>query len=93
MMVDVATGIARILKQEGVEKVFGIIDGTYFGFYASLHKLGIEIVTPRHESCAAHMAGAYARLTEPRGAELPTHCDRMLGSAADGDQRSSRRRD
>ena len=55
--------LARMLQAEGVEKVFGIIDGTYFGFYSNLHKLGIEIVTPRHESCAAHMAGAYARLT------------------------------
>ncbi|HXW10476.1 MAG TPA: thiamine pyrophosphate-binding protein [Steroidobacteraceae bacterium] len=55
--------LARMLLAEGVEKVFGIIDGTYFGFYSNLHKLGIEIVTPRHETCAAHMAGAYARLT------------------------------
>ena len=55
--------LARMLQAEGVEKVFGIIDGTYFGFYSSLHKLGIEIVTPRHETSAAHMAGAYARLT------------------------------
>ena len=54
---------ARMLLAEGVEKVFGIIDGTYFGFYSALHRLGIEIVTPRHESSAAHMAGAYARLT------------------------------
>jgi acetolactate synthase-1/2/3 large subunit len=54
---------ARMLLAEGVEKVFGIIDGTYFGFYSALHRLGIEIVTPRHETCAAHMAGAYARLT------------------------------
>lgn len=59
--------LARILQAEGVEKVFGIIDGTYFGFYSSLHKLGIEIVTPRHETCAAHMAGAYARLTGKLG--------------------------
>src|SRR5512139_3954931 len=55
--------LARMLQAEGVEKVFGIIDGTYFGFYSSLHNLGIEIVTPRHETCAAHMAGAYARTT------------------------------
>ena len=55
--------LARMLKAEGVEKVFGIIDGTYFGFYSNLDKLGIEIVTPRHETCAVHMAGAYARLT------------------------------
>jgi acetolactate synthase-1/2/3 large subunit len=55
--------LARMLLAEGVEKVFGIIDGTYFGFYSALHRLGIDIVTPRHESSAAHMAGAYARLT------------------------------
>jgi acetolactate synthase-1/2/3 large subunit len=55
--------LARMLQAEGVEKVFGIIDGTYFGFYSALHELGIDIVTPRHESSAAHMAGAYARLT------------------------------
>jgi len=55
--------IARMLQAEGVDKVFGIIDGTYFGFYSALHRLGIEIVTPRHETSAAHMAGTYARLT------------------------------
>jgi len=59
--------LARMLQQEGVEKVFGIIDGTYFGFYSALHRLGIEIVTPRHETSAAHMAGAYARLTGKLG--------------------------
>jgi len=64
-MTEISGGevLARMLQAEGVEKVFGIIDGTYFGFYSSLHRLGIEIVTPRHETCAAHMAGAYARLT------------------------------
>ena len=55
--------VARLLAAEGVEKVFGIIDGSYFGFYSSLPGLGIEIVTPRHEASAVHMAGAYARLT------------------------------
>ncbi len=59
--------IARMLQAEGVSKVFGIIDGTYFGFYAALHRLGIEIVTPRHETSAAHMAGAYARVTGKLG--------------------------
>src|SRR5512147_3295803 len=64
-MADITGGevIARMLQAERVEKVFGIIDGTYFGFYSALHRLGIEIVTPRHETSAAHMAGAYARLT------------------------------
>ncbi|MCC6797084.1 MAG: thiamine pyrophosphate-binding protein [Candidatus Hydrogenedentes bacterium] len=59
--------IARMLKVEGVEKVFGIIDGTYFGFYSSLRKYGIDLITPRHETSAAHMAGAYARITGKLG--------------------------
>ncbi len=64
-MAEISGGevLARMLQKEGVDKVFGIIDGTYFGFYEALHRLGIEIVTPRHETSAAHMAGAYARLT------------------------------
>jgi len=68
-MAEISGGeiIARMLQKEGVDKVFGIIDGTYFGFYAALHRLGIEIVTPRHETCAAHMAGTYARLTGKLG--------------------------
>lgn len=59
--------IARMLKEEGVEVVFGIIDGTYFGFYTKLEKYGIKLITPRHETSAAHMAGTYARLTKKLG--------------------------
>jgi len=68
-MAEISGGeiVARMLQQEGVEKVFGIIDGTYFGFYSALHRLGMEIVTPRHETSAAHMAGTYARLTGKLG--------------------------
>ncbi|MBZ0252478.1 MAG: thiamine pyrophosphate-binding protein, partial [Candidatus Methylomirabilis sp.] len=59
--------IARMLAAEGVEKVFGIIDGTYFGFYSNLRKYGIDLITPRHETSAVHMAGAYAKLTGKLG--------------------------
>jgi acetolactate synthase-1/2/3 large subunit len=59
--------VARLLAMEGVEKVFGIIDGTYFGFYANLAPQGIGLVVPRHETSAAHMAGAYARMTGKLG--------------------------
>ena len=55
--------LARMLKAEGVEVVFGIIDGTYFGFYTALKREGIRLITPRHEASAAHAAAAYARLT------------------------------
>lgn len=59
--------VARMLHHEGVEKVFGIIDGTYFGFYSSLRRYGIELISPRHEACAVHMAAAYARTTGKLG--------------------------
>ncbi|MHB1313117.1 MAG: thiamine pyrophosphate-binding protein [Gemmatimonadaceae bacterium] len=55
--------LARMLKAEGVEVVFGIIDGTYFGFYTALKREGIELITPRHEASGAHAAAAYARIT------------------------------
>ena len=59
--------IVQMLKEEGVEKVFGIIDGTYFGLYSNFKKYGIDLITPRHEATAVHMAGAYARLTGKLG--------------------------
>ncbi len=55
--------LARMLAAEGVTTVFGIIDGTYLGLYTAFEKYGIRLVSPRHETCAAHMAGAYARST------------------------------
>lgn len=55
--------IAHMLQQEGVEKFFGIIDGTYTQLFAHCVELGMEMISPRHEAVAAHMAGAYARLT------------------------------
>lgn len=59
--------IAGILKREGVEKFFGIIDGTYTQLFAHCVEQGIEMISPRHEAVAAHMAGAYARLTGKLG--------------------------
>ncbi len=55
--------IAKMLKNEGVETFFGIIDGTYLQLFTHLVEEGIKMISPRHEAVAAHMAGAYARLT------------------------------
>ena len=60
--------IAQMLQQEDVEKFFGIVDGTYTQLFAHCVELGMEMITPRHEAVAAHMAGAYARLTGRLGA-------------------------
>ena len=65
--------VAQMLANEGVEKVFGIIDGTYFGLYSSLKKFGIDLISPRHEACALHMAGAYARLTGKMGVAIASN--------------------
>jgi len=59
--------VARMLRAEGVEVVFGIVDGSYFGLCEGLRRQGIRLVSPRHETTAAHMAGAYARLTARLG--------------------------
>ncbi len=59
--------IVRMLRAEGVEVVFGIIDGTYLQLTKSLRDHGIRLITPRHESSALHMAGAYARTTGKLG--------------------------
>jgi acetolactate synthase-1/2/3 large subunit len=55
--------IATMLAAEGVDTVFGIIDGSYYGLYSSLGAHGIRLITPRHETSAVHMAGAYARIS------------------------------
>ncbi len=59
--------IAQMLQAEGVEKLFGIVDGTYFAMVKSCVDRGLELITPRHESVAAQMAGAYARLSGKLG--------------------------
>ena len=69
MAVELTGGevVAKMLAIEGVENIFGIIDGTYFGFYSKLKGNGIKLISPRHETSAAHMAGAYARVTNRLG--------------------------
>jgi len=65
--------IVDILVAEGVEKVFGIPDGTYMGLLNALESHGIDLITPRHETTALHMAGAYARLTGRLGVAIASN--------------------
>lgn len=65
--------VAAMLAAEGVDKVFGIIDGTYFGLYSSFERHGIELISPRHETSALHMAGAYSRLTGRLGVAIASN--------------------
>jgi len=65
--------IASMLAAEGVETVFGLPDGTYQGIINGLDANNIRLVTPRHESSAMHMAGAYARLTGRLGVVIASN--------------------
>ena len=65
--------IADILAAEGVDKVFGIPDGTYLGLLNALVGNDISVVTPRHETTAMHMAAAYARLRGELGVAIASN--------------------
>lgn len=75
-MADTPTGgalVARILANEGVDTMFGIIDGSYFGLYSALEPHGIQLYSPRHEAAALHMAGAWARTTNRLGVAMASN--------------------
>lgn len=62
-----------MLAAEGVDRVFGIPDGTYQGLISGLDASGIRLITPRHETTNLHMAGTYARLTGRLGVALASN--------------------
>lgn len=65
--------IVSMLAAEGIDTVFGLPDGTYQGLINGLDANNIRLVTPRHESSAMHMAGAYARLTGRLGVAIASN--------------------
>jgi acetolactate synthase-1/2/3 large subunit len=67
MNITSGEAIVKMLKNEGVEVVFGIPDGTYWGIMSNLEKYGIKLISPRHESCGVHAAGAYSKATGKLG--------------------------
>lgn len=56
--------IAETLVQEGVPYVFGICGHGNVGFLDALYDVRdrLQLVSPRHEQCAGHMADAYFRV-------------------------------
>ncbi|MFO7849860.1 MAG: thiamine pyrophosphate-binding protein [Spirochaetia bacterium] len=65
--------IAEMLKREGVDRYFGIIDGTYTSLIVNMKEAGARLFTPRHETTALHMAGSYARLTGRLGVAIASN--------------------
>jgi acetolactate synthase-1/2/3 large subunit len=54
--------LLKCLKGEGVQTLFGVLDGSFNPLLAKLDEYGMRFVNPRHEAAAAHMAEAYARI-------------------------------
>ncbi len=64
--------LVAALRNEGVERVFGVPGEENLDVVESLRKSDIELVVTRHEQPAAFMAATYGRLTGKPGVALST---------------------
>jgi len=53
--------LARCLQAEGIEMMFGIIDGAHIPFSQHMTTYGIRHINCRHEEGAVHLAEGYSR--------------------------------
>ena len=62
-MTEITVGelLARCLQAEGIEMMFGIIDGAHIPFTAHAARYGIRHINCRHEEGAVHLAEGYTR--------------------------------
>ncbi len=63
-MTEITVGelLARCLHAEGIEMMFGIIDGSHIPFTAQAFRYGIRHINCHHEEGAVHLAEGYARI-------------------------------
>ncbi|RME82024.1 MAG: thiamine pyrophosphate-binding protein [Caldilineae bacterium] len=54
--------LLRCLQAEGLNMIFGVLDGSFNTWLAKLKDYQMEYICPRHEAAAAHMAEAWARV-------------------------------
>jgi acetolactate synthase-1/2/3 large subunit len=66
-----------VLRDEGVEVLFGYPGGAMLPLYDDLSDSDLRHVLVRHEQCAAHMADGYARVTK-----RPAVCMATSGAGA-----------
>jgi len=62
-MAEITVGelLAKCLQAEGIEMMFGIIDGAIIPFTSQIAKYGIRHINCRHEEGAVHLAEGYTR--------------------------------
>jgi 2-hydroxyacyl-CoA lyase 1 len=68
--IDGATVLARSLKQQGVEFVFGVVGFPIFGVAPAIQREGIKFIGMRNEQSASYAAAAVGYLTGRPGACL-----------------------
>ena len=68
--------LADQLSANGVDTIFCVPGESYLGLMDGLynHKEKIKLITTRHESGAANMADAYAKLTNKPGICIVSSC-------------------
>ncbi|MFP4106423.1 MAG: thiamine pyrophosphate-binding protein, partial [Phycisphaerae bacterium] len=62
----------HVLKEEGVEVLFGYPGGALIPIFDQLYESDIKVVLPKHEQGGCHMADGYARATGKVGVVLAT---------------------
>ena len=79
---DGNTLIARSLKKQGVEHMFGIVGFPVFGVAAAAQKEGIQFIGMRNEQAASYAAGAVGYFTGRPGACLTVSGPGMIHGLA-----------
>jgi acetolactate synthase-1/2/3 large subunit len=64
--------IVDILKEQGVEVIFGYLGGVVLPLFDKLYDAPIKFIIPRHEQGGCHMADAYARSSGKVGVVIAT---------------------
>ncbi|MBN2513290.1 MAG: biosynthetic-type acetolactate synthase large subunit [Sedimentisphaerales bacterium] len=64
--------IVDILKEQGVEVMFGYLGGVVLPLFDKIYDAPIKFIIPRHEQSGCHMADAYARATGKVGVIIAT---------------------
>ncbi|MCD6364294.1 MAG: acetolactate synthase large subunit, partial [Planctomycetes bacterium] len=62
----------RVLREEGVEYLFGFPGGVVLPIFDELYETPIKFIRSRHEQGACHMADGYARSTGKTGVVIAT---------------------
>jgi len=80
--IDGNTLIARSLKKQGVEHMFGIVGFPVFGIAAAAQREGIQFIGMRNEQAASYAAGAVGYFTGRPGACLTVSGPGMIHGIA-----------